>query len=215
MLTAFNNIIPILQVRTLRINEVKSLSQGRLARNQHTEDLNPEFILFTLPLKMEQKTPGWLRTDFSLLSQQGSWEVLGLPLVRSAGSDAPYCWPCWSLARHVVNQLSPGMRQVSPWGGPRGKTHPVRGGVCFFSFWLEIRGGIGRDREKSGGKGGKRGRTEVGSHPHQNLQGSSRQSRLPAEPPGELQWHWCPGPAPRDAEGPIDLGCSLDIIGSF
>lgn len=61
MFTAFNNIIPILQVRTLRISEIKSLSQGCLARNQHTEDLNPEFILFTLPLKMEQKTPGGYR----------------------------------------------------------------------------------------------------------------------------------------------------------
>lgn len=58
LVAAFKNIIPILQVRTLRVREVKSLFQGRPARNQHTYDLNPESILLALPLKMEQKHQG-------------------------------------------------------------------------------------------------------------------------------------------------------------
>lgn len=126
--------------------------QGRLARNQHTEDLNPEFILFTLPLKMEQKTPGWLQTGFLSAFPARQLRSVGFAAVRSAGSGALVVDLAKALPAVAVSRLSPGMWQVSPWGGPRGKARSVRRGCLFFSFSLEIRGGIGRDREKSGGK---------------------------------------------------------------
>lgn len=125
MFTAFNNIIPILQVRTLRISEIKSLSQGCLARNQHTEDLNPEFILFTLPLKMEQKTPGGYRPCCALLL------ILPKP-----------CLPCCESAqpRDVAGQ-------PVGWSQRKG-TFSEAGGVFLLLLIGDPRGNWSRQREK-------------------------------------------------------------------
>lgn len=52
--TVLNNITPILQVRMLRLREVKPLSQGHPARNQQSQDLSPEPIILALLLKIER-----------------------------------------------------------------------------------------------------------------------------------------------------------------
>lgn len=145
MFTAFNNIIPILQVRTLRISEIKSLSQGRLARNQHTEDLNPEFILFTLPLKMDA-APGWLQTDFSAFPARQLRSVgfaAGPQYGECSFTHLPkLCLPCCESAqpRDVAGQ---------PVGGPRGKARSVRrGGVFLLLLIGDPRGNWSRQGEK-------------------------------------------------------------------
>lgn len=72
---AFDNIIPILQVRILRLREVKPLSQGHPARNHHIQDSSHCISRWSENSRV---------VEDRFLCRQSSWELLGFP--------GPQCW---------------------------------------------------------------------------------------------------------------------------